>query len=204
MKKRPSKTKWFLVLSFALVFHATSAQNIEVGLKSGINFARLTYPSGTDQFKAGFNGGAFAQLKMGKFILQPEILYSQQGNSLKITVYSPAGTSLTSNLKSIFNYINLPIIAKYKLGKVFNVQAGPQLGFILVAKDQNLVSSSYQDVKDANSSDFSFALGCGADFPIGITLDARFNAGLTNVTTVSNAKNQVIQMSVGYRFLKLK
>lgn len=203
MEHDTSKLKPLLILVFAVAFQATSAQNIELGLKSGINFARLSYPNTNNQFIVGFNAGAFAQFKVKKITLQPEILYSQQGNSVHFTLYSPGGGPYSANLKSIFNYLNIPIIVKYKLGKVFNVQAGPQLGFVLVAKEQSTFSSSYQDVKNTNS-DFSMVLGVGAEFLPGITIDSRYNAGLTNVASTGSAKNQVIQLSVGYRFVKLK
>jgi hypothetical protein len=179
------------------------AQGIQFGLKSGLNLAKFDSPPGS-QFSPGFNGGVFAQFRMKKFIVQPEILYSQQGSSEKVN-FSSGGPPVVISLKSIFNYLNIPILAKLKLGNIFNLQTGPQLGFILVAKFQNIqiAGSPYVDVRNIRT-DFSFAFGAGTDLPVGITIDARYNLGLITVSSGGNAKNQVIQLSVGYRFLKLK
>jgi len=57
------------------------------------------------------------------------------------------------------------------------------------------------------SSDISIALGAGWDLPMGLSIDARYNLGVSDNNKVSgsssNVKNQVIMVSVGYRLFKL-
>ena len=59
------------------------------------------------------------------------------------------------------------------------------------------------------SSDFTVGLGLGWDLPFGLTLDARYNLGLSKIyedaprNQTENAKNQVFQFSLGYKLIKL-
>jgi hypothetical protein len=64
-----------------------------------------------------------------------------------------------------------------------------------------------QDVKEeVKKYDLSAALGAGWDLPFGLTLDARYNLGLSKINDNEadpSAKNQVFQVSVGYKIFKL-
>ena len=90
-----------------------------------------------------------------------------------------------------------------------NIQAGPQFGFLASASQEvsNNGLSSTVDIKNTlKSSDISVALGLGWDLPFGLTLDARYNLGLTKINDVTgstDAKNQVIQLSAGFKLFKL-
>ncbi|MDH4296510.1 MAG: PorT family protein, partial [Cyclobacteriaceae bacterium] len=55
------------------------------------------------------------------------------------------------------------------------------------------------------STDFSLALGVGWDLPFGLSIDGRYNWGLSDINSgadVSSVKNQVWQFSVGYKLFK--
>ncbi|HEX7015631.1 MAG TPA: hypothetical protein VF191_08965, partial [Cyclobacteriaceae bacterium] len=60
-------------------------------------------------------------------------------------------------------------------------------------------------VKDQlKGSDFSVGLGAGWDFPFGLSLDVRYNLGISDVSDVAAAqiKNQVWQVSAGFKVFK--
>jgi hypothetical protein len=65
---------------------------------------------------------------------------------------------------------------------------------------------SKNDVKDdLKKTDFSLALGVGWDLPFGLSIDGRYNWGLSDnneINTGSSVKNQVWQFSIGYKFFK--
>jgi hypothetical protein len=86
-----------------------------------------------------------------------------------------------------------------------NLQAGPQFGF-LASASQDAVAGGSVDIKNTlKSSDITAALGLGWDLPFGLNIDARYNLGLTKINDVAgsaDAKNQVIQVSVGFNLLK--
>jgi hypothetical protein len=198
-------------LAFVLMCLATGAfaqAQFAVGIKAGPNFATLnTDASAMENYKnrTGFHGGAFALIKLTKIGIQPEVLFSQQGS--KVTINS-------QDFESNFSYVNIPVIVKLYTVAGINLQVGPQFGFISSAEapvfDANTNSYTVQDVKNRmKSSDLTLALGAGWDLPFGLTLDARYNLGLSKIydrapsQQTADAKNQVIQVSVGYKLIKL-
>lgn len=196
--------------SMTLVFltvagFAFSQAQFAIGIKGGPNFAKLDVndPAATYKARTGWHGGAFMLIKGGKIGVQPEILFSQQGSKIK--------TPNLGNLNASYSYINVPVILKLYTVLGINLQLGPQFGFLTKAKtDYNPITGikepSEKDFKDAyKKSDVSLALGVGWDLPLGITLDARYNLGLSKVDDAAayETKNQVWQISVGYKLLKL-
>lgn len=191
----------------ALGQQAFAQAEVAIGIKAGPNFATLdTESSATANYKnrAGFHGGAFVLVKAAKFGIQPEVIFSQQGSKVEIN---------SQNFESNFSYVNIPVILKLYTVAGINIQAGPQFGFITNAetpiRDQFGVYH-VEDVKDKmKSSDFTVALGLGWDLPFGLTVDARYNLGLSKVydnapsQQTENAKNQVFQFSLGYKLIRL-
>lgn len=187
---------------------AWAQAQVAIGLKAGPNFANIdTKSSAMANYKnrAGFHGGAFVLFKVSKIGIQPEIIFSQQGSKVEIN---------SKDFESNFSYVNVPIILKLYTVAGINIQAGPQFGFITNAEtpiQDQLNPGSYrvEDVKDKmKSSDFTVALGLGWDLPFGLTIDARYNLGLSKIydeapsQQTENAKNQVFQLSLGYKLIK--
>jgi len=169
-----------------------------LGIKGGLNFANVNTSSAgaTYDARTGYNAGAFMLLKFGKIGVQPEVLFSQQGTKVKYY-----GGSFDQN----FSYVNIPVIVKLYTVAGINIQVGPQFGFLTndpVVQDP----ITNQNVKaDVKKSDISAALGLGWDLPFGLTIDARYNLGLTKINNQAgsdDAKNQVWQLSVGYKLFK--
>ncbi|HRG11197.1 MAG TPA: outer membrane beta-barrel protein, partial [Cyclobacteriaceae bacterium] len=74
-----------LVCVFAYSLANGQAQ-FAVGIKGGPNFANIDVNSSVgDNYKnrTGFHGGAFALIKLTKIGIQPELLFSQQGSTVK-------------------------------------------------------------------------------------------------------------------------
>ena len=203
------KTILLVCVSVLLMTAQTAMGQVQlaVGLKAGPNFANInTDAPATENYKSrtGFHGGAFVLIKATKIGIQPEILFSQQGSTVKIN---------SQDYESNFSYVNIPIIVKLYTVAGINIQAGPQFGFVNSAEAPVLTAPNTYTVQDvkarAKGSDITAAFGLGWDLPFGLTLDARYNLGLskiydkapTNETT--NAKNQVIQVSVGYKLFKI-
>jgi Outer membrane protein beta-barrel domain len=174
-----------------------------LGIKAGPNFAQLDANSSLGENyknRTGFHGGAFALIKLTKIGIQPELLFSQQGS--KFTFDSGEG-------EANFDYINIPIILKLYTVAGINLQVGPQFGFLSGGEVRSTFDgiTSVQKAKDFyKGSDFSAALGLGWDLPFGLTIDARYNLGLSKINDGQNSsesKNQVIQVSVGYKLIKI-
>jgi hypothetical protein len=191
----------FIVTGFAL--SASAQAQLSIGLKGGPNFAKLDVndPGATYKARTGWHGGAFVLVKVSKIGIQPEILFSQQGSTIKVNA---------QNLKANYSYLNIPIILKLYTVAGINLQIGPQFGFLTKAESNyNPITSqptTTQDFKSAyKKSDVALAIGAGWDLPFGITLDARYNLGLSKVDgdAAYSTKNQVWQVSLGYKLIKL-
>ena len=169
-----------------------------LGIKAGPNFAKIDADaSAGDNYKSrtGFHGGAFALIKLTKIGIQPEIIFSQQGSKFKFDA---------QDVEANYSYVNIPIILKLYLVAGLNLQAGPQFGFVTSAEQK--WPDGKEDVKDAmKKSDISAGLGAGWDLPFGLTIDARYNLGLSKMYDFDGApeaKNQVFQLSLGYKLIK--
>ncbi len=177
------------------------------GLKGGLNLSKLDINQGASNIdnRTGFHGGAFALIKITKIGIQPEVLFSKQGSNFTVD---------KNNYEANFDYINVPIMLKLYLAAGLNLQVGPQFGF-LTTSELVTTAGSVKTTQDAKSlfnkkSDVAVAFGAGWDLPFGLTLDARYNIGLSDVefkpsSTASpiNFKNKVIQISLGYKLIKL-
>ncbi len=191
-----------VIVSFFLLSVGANAQSVAIGLKGGLNFANLNVSDGGSAFsnKTGYHFGAFTLIKLGKIGIQPEIVYSKQGSSVTVN---------TQNFDSNFDYFNIPILLKLYTVAGINIQVGPQFGFVSGAKFPIDSGNGpvLQDVTNKlKGSDISIAMGLGWDLPFGLSVDGRYNLGVSNNSNDSSTgtiKNQVIQISVGYKIFKL-
>lgn len=179
------------------------AQSVGIGIKGGLNFAKF---DGSQSLSADYNSrtgyhfGAYALFKFGKIGIQPELLYSKQGSKYSVN---------TASFDANFDYINVPILLKLYTVAGINIQVGPQLGFASGGQATTTLNnisttSSYSSIVKGN--DLSVAMGLGWDLPLGLSIDARYNLGLSNNNNTPSSgdlKNKVIMVSVGYRLFKL-
>lgn len=183
---------FFITLIGFLGVGVSTAQEVDLGLKVGANFADFSDVKGLDMSnKTGFQIGAFAAIRMGNVAIQPELLYSQQGAKF-------------NHDKIELDYVNVPVMIKYYLVQGLNLQVGPQFGFI-VNDNIGKVFDGIQSGVEANNFDVSGLVGVGLDLPFGIRLDGRYNFGFGDAIKSdfgdTSAKNSVFTLSVGYSFL---
>lgn len=182
----------FSLLAITAFGLTTNAQQVvKFGPKAGANLATFNNGSNDIEMKVSFHVGAFAEISlMDQFALQPELLYSAQG-------------AKSGNNKWNYDFINIPIMAKYYVIDDLAVEAGPYVGFLMNAKIKGNDGVS-MDVKDGlNTVDFGLGFGVSYNFNDGLFAGARYNFGLTDLAKNNEyeaVKNSVIQISVGYRF----
>ena len=118
-------------------------------------------------------------------------------------------------------YIKIPIVANYYIFKGFAVKAGIQFGFLVSSKinfhaegksnfgdgvNRDTDIYTYVDYKDNfKKFDFSIPVGVSYQFKTPITIDARYQIGLTRLNKytadgVKDSKNSVFTLTVGYKF----
>ena len=181
----------------AFVAFTSSAQKFQLGVKGGLNFpSKDAFGFDGDGISAsGWHAGVFGLLKVSKFGVQPELLYSS-------FVFSDDDVDVDTDL----NYLTVPIIGKFYLVQGINVQAGPQFGFLLNSETEG--GGLTIDNSDAlKGSDLSIAVGAGADLPFGLQVSARYLIGVSDINDVSGATESIntstFQVSLGYALVKL-
>lgn len=200
--------KVLLFAAFAVFAFTTSqAQEFRLGAKLGLNLASVG-GDGTGGLgsRTSFHIGGLAEIPlMGKFALQPELLYSSEGFDY--------GGVLTSGSDLKLDYIRIPILAKYYIIEGLSAELGPQFGVLVSADNGGDVKKAY------NSFDAGLAIGATYRLNMGVFFSLRYNKGLTNIysddyakvygdepyyggwyTTGAKSQSNVFQVSAGYSF----
>ncbi|MFT5249982.1 MAG: hypothetical protein ACI93P_001717, partial [bacterium] len=91
------------------------------------------------------------------------------------------------------NYINVPIMAEYKIIDGLTAQAGPQFGINVTAKDDD-----GNDINDIKTLDIGVGFGAQYELDFGLFFQARYVLGLNKIFDVDGGgdfKNRVISLS---------
>jgi Outer membrane protein beta-barrel domain len=185
-------------------------KKFQFGLKAGANFSNI-YDSEGDKFdaegKAGFAGGVFLAIPIGKFLgIQPEVLYSQKG-------YKQTGAFLgsTYELTRTTDYIDIPLLVSIKPASFLTIQAGPQYSYLLKQKDvfANDFTTIGQENEFKNDNIRKNILGLVGGFDINLNrlvLGARAGWDVQNnngdgTSTNPRYKNAWVQATLGFRIL---
>ncbi|MBQ4819090.1 porin family protein [Aquimarina sp. MMG016] len=176
--------KRLLMIAIALItFTATTnAQTFKLGIKGGVNFANLE--GNLDRVanidsRTGFHIGGLLELGFGdNFSIQPEVLYSSQGADVR-------------EFDTDIDYLNVPVLAKFKFLKILSFEVGPQFGFAIQEGDENPLTG------DFNNLDVSGAAGVSVKIS-SFFAQARYNFGFTDAYDNIDTKNSTVQLSVGY------
>lgn len=194
------KKKSLALLTVALAFTTFSfAQGVHLGFKAGANMFKVDGKSFKDEFKFGYNLGAFAEINFNqKWGIQPELLWNQTNYRTgdNFDDLYPGGKS---DVEGKLNYISIPLLLTYRPVKVLSLQAGPQFG-ILTSQDKDLLGETKEAFK---SGDFSM-LG-GAQLNLGaLRVGGRYVIGLSDINDLGNNekwKNQGWQLYLGFAIL---
>ena len=179
--------------------------------KVGVTLATIS--SDDSKFKFGMAAGIEGQYQLNNwFGLSAAVMYSQQGFKAK-----------DIDLKGNLEYINIPVMAKFYVTKGLSLNVGVQPGFMTKAKAKASGDLSFKDASgkrttemdfksECNKVDFSIPMSIAYEFENGLTFEARYTTGLTNVgkdvfdSTDSSwdkayqNKNEVFMLTVGYKF----
>lgn len=173
------KTIFLLATTIFICLQAKS-QSANFGVKAGMTLSNMKSSQSGISInlgnKVGYYAGGFADIKTsGNFSVQPEAYYSFIGAKFKGSIIGQ-NLSVTEDL----GYINIPVLLKYN-DKNFSILIGPQIGFLLSAKEK-LDSVKTQDVKDEfKSVDIAGIIGASYTLKNGFGLDARYQLGFANV-----------------------
>lgn len=194
-------------LAFAQQTPSSSSNPVTFGVKGGMNVSSLSKDEGLDDQKSkiGFNAGVFANIPIAEsFSVQPEVLYSQYGEKSE---YRLLNTDYSASTK--LDYIAVPVMFQYNLIPNLYVEAGPEFGFLVSAKNKLKNESNGNSTTSDNYKDrlqtFNFGVGLGAGYyftpNLGIT--ARYVAGVTDIFKENSGdavRNNTFQVGLAYKF----
>ncbi|NHM07815.1 PorT family protein [Flavobacterium sp. CYK-4] len=169
------------ILSLGLVALTPSVHAQKIGVRAGINYANVSGEADTEAL-TGFYAGLFKEVTLVPelFFLQPEVQYSMQGFKFEDTNYT-------------IGYVNVPVVGKVYLAKIISFEAGPQVGF--------KVSDNFPEGSpDLKTVDMGIAGGIGLNFPFGLSINARYIQGFTDIQEEVEGKNQVLQLGAAFKF----
>ncbi len=176
---------------------AVQAQGFRAGIKLGANGTKIDGQSFEDGYKLSYQAGVFFEADFNKkFGIQPEVLFGQT-TSKTASGLGAVGTNLISNQDFTLNYLSIPVLLRYNIGKVVTLNLGPQFA-ILLNKDNTLLQNGQQAFK---SGDFAMVGGVQLNFKV-LRIYGRYNVGLTNINDVSNQekwKSQQLQVGLGFK-----
>ncbi len=205
-----------LTLNNETVSSVQEEKDMKFGVIGGLVFSTL-YGDEADSFdsRTGFHFGIMATRSVSEdFAIHGELLYAAMGSDFKEEGFDifEAGTNrggggdITGTYK--LDYLLLLIAAQYEIAKGLTLEAGPQVGFLLSAKDEFEFDgiSEEEDVKDQTKGlDVGVSGGVGYEFDLGLYLKARYYLGLLEVNDFmfpgnESWKNGALFFSAGFFF----
>jgi len=182
----------------------------QIGIKGGLNFAKVSKASDINSSsRSGFHAGLFLAPPSKKILSsRTELLFSRQG-------YDYKNSTNTGNVN--LDYIQMGQLMSINITKYFSLMLGAQTSYLISAQvDSSNTNGSGPEnamMNLFNRIDYGYAVGVEIHPVAGLIIGARYNVSLAKVYkdlqsfqkpsfTSEDAKNNVIQISVGWRFGK--
>ncbi len=187
----PDPMKHTLLALTLCLYSFSYGQKQNTVIKAGVNFASINSESDAFTSRISFHAGFGIESELNdNFYLAPEVLFSSQGAKVK------NGSELEFRL----NYVNLPVMFRYYPDRTFFLEAGPQAG-ILVSARQGSGSGNDSNVSNIKGQDYGFNLGLGLKSKSVIGINARYYFGLRDINDYEfgeKLKNGVFQISLSF------
>lgn len=192
--------------------------DIAFGIIGGLVCSTI-YGDEADSFdnRISFHLGIMLTMLMSEnFALHGELLYAGMGSDYEDTTGDVelfdtrrgggGGETFSGTYK--LDYLLLLIVAQYYIAEGLSLEAGPQFGILLSAKDEFtfLGETSEEDVKDQTKGfDFGVSGGVGYEFAMGLYLKIRYYLGLLEINDFQfpgneSWKNSGLFASAGWFF----
>jgi hypothetical protein len=195
--------------------HKKQKHSIGIGIKAGFNFSNVTNASQINaSSRTGYHVGIFLS-PQSKSILssRTELLYSRHG-------YSYSDSAAKANGSIDLDYIMFAQYFCINITKYVQIQLGAQTGYLLAAKADSgqMMNTGNAQANQLISFYNRFQYGYGGGIEIhpysGLLIGATYIISLNNLYNFSstgsggmpsfapsvNLKNNIIQISVGWRF----
>lgn len=195
----------FSIVLLTISWATVKAQTFNLGVKAGVNLAKLNSDFASEENRLGYQVGAWARIGGASFYVQPEAYIGSKGNKF-ISFTNNNGSEVAAEGKVKFTTLDIPVLLGTKFGTNalnFRVMAGPVISFIL--NENSSFNSAYAQATDFdNYKDQAFGVQGGAGVDIGnISVDLRYETGLSNISKSEKYKQKpsLFQLSLGFKIL---
>jgi hypothetical protein len=187
-----------------------SREKIHLGAKAGINISSIYDTKGEDytaKAKAGFAGGGFVAIPIGKYLgIQPELLFTQKGYTA--SNYSE-GNNYTYTRTT--NHMEIPVLLQLKPVSFISIVGGPQFSYMTSReesfKTNNLTTTQIQEIENDNIRKNTLGFVTGVDFYVlrhllfstRVGWDLQDNNG-DGTASFPRYRNVWLQGAIGLRF----
>lgn len=182
------------LIIIALTLHTlpstVKAQGFYFGVRGGLNLTGMT-DRPNSKIKAGGNIGAMAGYQFSSIIgLQIEAAYSFQGfftGNISVS-HEPTNSMIC------YDYIKVPIIAKFYLIKGLNFEVGASFNFLVSS-----LANSHR-LHGMNVFDFSIPIGLAYRITRNIEVGLRYDISTIKVDPSVTGTNSVFSINAAWRF----
>jgi len=192
-----------IVVGFASGISNEVFAQMRAGVKGGLNVSNLYVDEVDDEnARFGFNLGFYGQiLSSDVFAIQPELLFSTKGSKIEY-----GGNFFDQTVKYNLSYLDLPVLAVFKLGEDAEIHVGPYVSYLLganISHDGDLGNGT-DDIDRDHLKNFDYGLSGGFGLNFGsIQVGARYNYGLAKLEDsdaaellIGDSKNSVAQLYI--------
>ncbi len=184
--------KKIALILFAGIFSLgiSSAQFVSYGIKGGLNYSNLRfddvknitansseYKLQNDESFQGFHIGVMARLKVFSLYIQPELYFNAAGGSLIIEEVQSGEATVDYARDIKYNKIDLPVLVGFKVGPV-RINGGP-VGSVILSENNEAEDIIPELETMSKFATIGFQVGAGVDLLKFLTLDYRFEGGLS-------------------------
>ena len=182
---------------------ASDFYRTRVGIAGGFNFA-----DAVDSYNQNYSTAGITAFHVGLTLdipvayplsFAPEVLYSQKGY---------AATTTDGNFTQRSNFIDVPLLAKFRLSPFFNFVVGPQVSFPISTTNTydngfNVTAQDhYSTTHDRTVLDG--VIGVGVDINPNVEIRARYTIDFQetddNAYYIPGYRNEVFQLGIGFKF----
>ena len=194
----------------ALSVYQVHAQEFDLGIKGGVNYANAVILDvvsadgiALDELKTergkSIVFGGFARATMGKFVIQPELLFSENQSLVKFEGVDASDDSFGDLLSIHVDKMDIPLIFSYKAFNAIRLSAGPVFSHLNVEAEDKLFQF--------NDMTVGYQAGIGFDISK-LTFDARYESNLdgyqeflsTEAGSITvDTRRSIFQFTIGYK-----
>lgn len=167
-----------VLLTGSCLFAQTELKLNSIGIVAGANFSKMDFSKGVPppptpmptSYKPGVRIGFYTDMKLlDRLSLRNEYVFSQVQNEVEST-----------KKRYTLNYVSLPVLAEFRASEKLFLLAGPELGFLINAK-QKTSGTTDNITHDTEERSIGIVGGAGYAITSHIVVHVRYQLGMNHI-----------------------